>query len=128
MREIKFRGKRIDNGEWAYGYVWLNQRNQHFIDVKGGGYEVDRETVGQFIGVHDDHDEKMYEGSIIKMFTTEWIVAEVKIEFGIPILCSDDFADSFEHVSEYLQFDGTYGWIDCVVIGNIHNSELLVQE
>ena len=85
--------------------------------------------VMQFIEIHDKNDNEIYEGDIVKIFTTKWIICEVKIEFGIPILYSDEFDDSYENVSEYLQTDGDYAWIGCEIIGNIHqNIELLEVE
>jgi len=69
MREIKFRGKRKDNGEWVYGYYYKNPYNQkvYIIDLKDSGifpvgniipgivgyHEVFPETVGQYTGLKD---------------------------------------------------------------------------
>jgi hypothetical protein len=64
--EIKFRGKRIDNGEWVYGnYVEKIKPTEptpvfwaSFIHDKAlTMYEVDRNTVGQFIGKLKTGDE-----------------------------------------------------------------------
>ena len=77
MREIKFRGKRIDNGEWIYGGL-LYSGNYYFIveyllyksdknncDI-GINYRVLPETVGQFIGIQDKNNQDIYENDILK--------------------------------------------------------------
>ena len=66
MREIKFRGKRLDNGEWIEGD--LLRMNGHwfiFLDPAPEGidkYEVDPATVGEFPGLKDKNGKEIYEG------------------------------------------------------------------
>lgn len=73
-REIKFRGQRIDNGEWVYGYLVKDPNEkfriywQPFIEATNNTYHfVKPETVGQYIGLQDKEDKDVYERDIINI-------------------------------------------------------------
>ncbi len=71
MREIKFRGKRIDNGEWAYGYLFKVWEDTYILWGTINGVpnmvEVDPKTIGQFIGFVDKNKTEVYTGDILKV-------------------------------------------------------------
>lgn len=70
MREILFRGKRLDNGEWEYGdflhkYNFGNENG--IVDVETGIVEtVDIDTVGQFTGLCGKNNVRIFEGDIVR--------------------------------------------------------------
>ena len=57
MREIRFRGKRVNNGKWVYGGIFVVEGDARIVvaDEDGGFqiYRVDPKTVGQWIGLQD---------------------------------------------------------------------------
>ncbi len=71
-REILFRGKRTDNGEWTHGYLFRIWEKAYICwgTVNGvpGMKEVDPETVGQYAGIRTyKNSRKIFEGDIIKV-------------------------------------------------------------
>lgn len=84
-RQIKFRGKSIDNGEWVYGDL-----NQIFVpegstedcpsisDKFDGTFFVHPNSVGQFTGIVDKDNEQIYEGDILQCLSVPNIPLEVR--------------------------------------------------
>lgn len=124
MREILFRGKRVDNGEWVYGDL-LQPTKEKILNIyeisdynslMGDRHEVYPETVGQYTGLNDKNGKKIFEGDIIRSNSERGY-----IEY-YPNDCAFDVVD-----------DHGFYWLisemsNIEVIGNIHDNPELLEE
>ena len=135
-REILFRGKRGDNGEWVYGVTIQSNdglsmiRELYHVDgaeYNAIEYDIIPETVGQFTGLTDKNGSKIFEGdivnerlldacepqgyydckSIVEMVQGCWVLSQVGFDYSNTPLYERSFL--FEAV-------------DIEITGNIHDN------
>jgi len=144
-REIKFRGKRLDNGEWAVGsYIEAEMQNgiaHEIVPYKHGEpvVEVAPKTVGQYTGLKDKEGNAIYEGDVLALpangkefdeflrwevlhpdYVRLYAVGYSVGECGFGLCFPNEVTQSNPDISGFAGHDRMY------IIGNIHdNPELL---
>lgn len=129
MRDIEFRGKQTDNGEWVYGVPTKDGRGEMVMvenifeceeyNCRGANcLYVDENTVGQYTGLADRNGTKIFEGDIVKRV---WFG---KMSF-YQIVYDNGLASFIGQAGvKFTTFD--YDSTEFEVVGNIYgNSELL---
>ena len=142
MREILFRGKRLQGGEWVEGYFFKSDINKKeresgkatiiftpdcdtFIMVPEchNSFMVVSDTVGQYTGMKDKNGKRVFEGDVVKTsdVTHEGFIQipgesfEIAMRKGCWLMVSGEDWDFLETNHECIK-----------VIGNIHdNPEML---
>lgn len=136
MREILFRGKRVDNGEWVYGF-YANIPEHHInklsgknciVSINNGLFmEVIPETVGQYTGLKDTNGKKIFEGDIVKYENNQ--AGAYKIGQKMTgFICFDEKTGSYVAKNNFQKHADFWFAIDIKVIGNIHDNPELLKE
>lgn len=130
MKEIKFRGKRLDNGEWIYGDLVHTIKDTLILPTDEGWnqYAVDPATVGQYTGLKDKNGKEIYEGDVIRSPLSEDKTRPHRIFYHTG---NAAFMGALVDRKElcYLRLD--QDWIykfGKEVIGNIHDNPELIEK
>ena len=145
MREISFKAKRKDNGDWIEGFLTICDERYFIVENGKVGclcfdtlpkehyvfmpyIEVDQSTVSQFTGLTDKNGKKIFEGDVVAQ---NWYDHDEPSDdsFGEVVFCEYDCSFSVLDV----QKDGivplgrchAYHW-EVEVIGNVHDNKSLL--
>lgn len=136
-KNILYRGKRKDNGQWTYGYGFVmpdvimaevfqfNSKKQRLMDMEEA-HKVS--FIEEFIGVCDIHGEKIYEGDYCKALSNATPCGAGKVFL---VMYLDEFMRYMGMLEDGEMFELTEGRLkDVEVVGNFHdnNFKKLVQK
>ena len=149
MREILFRGKRLDNGEWIEGYLYehepalvgiasendVPEPSKWFIARTGFAdwnmprpvefVEVDPSTVGQYTGLKDKHGKRIFEGDILGSRYDDLYPDDVAIEV-VKWFRNGWYIQQWEYLPDALDEDGVLPGSE--IIGNITDNQELLEK
>lgn len=154
IRENKFRGKSVDNGEWVYGDLMYNAHRKkrasilcvpRVIAFPGQicNVLVIKDTIGQFTGLKDKNGKEIYDGDILRLQVPDGTIRHFVIEWADEDRMLKPLSD-FVHDGNPIRISGwCFNWngyrlyptvIDGVpdnevmeVIGNIHDKPELIK-
>lgn len=140
MREILFKAKRTDNGEWVEGYYvyygWTGKQRHYIVPNHASdlyAFEVDHETICQYTGLTDKNGRKIFEGDILD--AVDYKIRKGVVKFGLykqPDMSGDyecgnqGFYVYFEE-SGFLRPDIYYWHAVSNVIGSIFDNHALLK-
>ena len=150
MREILFKAKRIDNGEWIEGYLFDNgfdgEEKKYFVggliiekyngtacddwNITGIDFcEINPETLCQFTGLYDRYGNKIWENDILKTWSDEY--AQVKFELYSTGFSDGDYNQGFYAAfpeNSYYRHELGFWCKKTYVRGNVFDNPELLQE
>lgn len=136
-REILFRGKRIDNGEWVEGHYVQREplskplivtqtlgviKNKEGNNMRATASEVAPGTVGQFTGLLDKNGNRIFEGDIVRRFNSRGQeVMRYAVKWNTDccmfvLMCEDTYLGEYD--SDFTVFYGE----ELEIIGNVHDN------
>ena len=141
MREILFRGKRLDNGEWAEGYfvnLWMINYQKHqpiITDNNAVSYDVDPSTISQYTGLKDKNGERVWEGDILHIAKISDGIGgyyQPPLDYPVNVVVKWDLCawmwETLCDDKRYITFPDAWCHYECEIIGNVHDNPELIKE
>lgn len=140
-REILFRGKRLDNGEWVEGGIVQFEFATFITQYKKGAYSyldeiiVDPSTIGQYTCLNDKNGKKIFEGDILSISNKmdgigTYYFPPIKYPYNVEVkwdMCAWMWKTLGKY-EYYITFPGAWCHYECEIIGNIHDNPELLED
>ena len=128
MKETLCRGKRVDNGEWTEGYFFKSWDKVFLLWGMTGDCpnmeEVVPETVGQYTGIEDDNDVRIFEGDIVEVSYDDGTAYTTEVRAYGNTLCVDVEGEDYDSTAIDFAVDQwrEYG-CELRVVSNIYDKD-----
>lgn len=126
-REIKFKAKRLDNGEWVCGYFYEENGNTYIIENRqkesmlnrNVTYEVDPSTVCQFTGMKDEKGNEIWEGDLVN---ERYDIASIDNLYEV-VYIEEEGNFAFKDIDNADNYQPFVNLVDTFVVGNKFDKE-----
>ena len=143
MREIKFRGKSVDDGKWFYGLPYFSKdriKSQIRYDISERGctfVDVIPKTISEFTGIKDKNGVEIYEDDVVEVKYKEWReeyqcyaeweeIEQIVFRDGAFMLKAE--IDDVQFYRPLMKLFQGIVLLSLEVIGNIYESKELLEE
>lgn len=126
MREILFRGKRVDNDEWVYGFLIKMWGQYHIIDQndEDSAYMIKPETIGQYTGIRAEQGVRIFEGDILKVSYDDRTAYTTEVSAYGSTLCVDVDGEDYDFTAIDFAVDiWKNNCCEWKVVGNVYDKQ-----
>ena len=127
IENIKFKAKRLDNGEWCEGYFYEENGNTYIIENRqkesmlnrNVTYEVDHSTVCQFTGMKDSEGNEIWEGDLVN---ERYDIASIDNLYEV-VYIEEEGNFAFKDIDNADNYQPFVNLVDTFVVGNKFDKE-----
>ena len=127
IENIKFKAKRLDNGEWCEGYFYEENANTYIIENRqkesmlnrNVTHQVDSKTVCQFTGMKDEKGNEIWEGDLVN---ERYDIASIDNLYEV-VYIEEEGNFAFKDIDNADNYQPFVNLVDTFVVGNKFDKE-----